>query len=133
MSEEASHLLRTRREKLAALRERGIEPYPYRFSKSHQSDEAIAAFSEAERSGSVSEGTDGSEVRLAGRIVSWRGHGKTAFAHVQDGAGRIQVYFRIDVLGEEHFSDLGLLDLGDWIGVEGGLFRTKTGEVTVRV
>jgi lysyl-tRNA synthetase, class II len=56
---------------------------------------------------------------VAGRILSWRGHGKSAFAHVEDGGGRIQLYFRKDALGEASFADLDLLDLGDWIGVEG--------------
>src|SRR5690606_25573768 len=63
----------------------------------------------------------------------WRGHGKTAFAHIEDASGRLQLYFRKDALGEDAFALLELLDLGDWIGVEGALFRTRTGEVTVRV
>ncbi len=138
MSEEANYLLRTRRDKLAALRERGIDPYPYRFSRTHTSLEALALFAEAEGQATPPdreagrEDETGPEVRLAGRIMSWRGHGKTSFAHLQDGDGRIQVYFRKDVLDAEAFSNLALLDLGDWIGVEGTLFRTRTGEVTVR-
>ncbi|MEX1258436.1 MAG: lysine--tRNA ligase [Gemmatimonadota bacterium] len=131
MTREASHLLRTRREKLDALRERGIEPFAYAYDRTHRSEEAIRAFEEAEK-GSAEESGDEIRVRVAGRIVSWRGHGKTAFAHIQDGAGRIQLYLRLDVLGEEAFEILSLLDLGDWIGAEGSLFRTRTGEVTLR-
>jgi lysyl-tRNA synthetase class 2 len=70
---------------------------------------------------------------VAGRLVAWRGHGKTAFAHLADQAGRIQLYFRTDVLGAERFSVLDLLDIGDVIGVTGPLFRTRTGETTIRV
>ncbi|UCC25388.1 MAG: lysine--tRNA ligase, partial [Gemmatimonadales bacterium] len=75
----------------------------------------------------------GPRVRVGGRIVAWRGHGKSAFAHLEDARGRIQLYFRKNVLGDEAFAELDLLDLGDWIGVEGPLFRTRTGEVTVQV
>ncbi len=71
-------------------------------------------------------------MRVAGRIVAWRGHGKTAFAHLADDSGRIQLYFRRDQLGDERFAELELFDIGDIIGVEGPLFRTRTGEVTVR-
>ena len=131
--EEKSQLLQTRREKLDALREKGIEPYPYTFERSHLNREAIEAFVAAEEKGSLSEEGDGDRVRLAGRIMSWRGHGKSAFGHIEDGSGRIQLYFRLDVLGPDSFETLDLLDLGDWIGVEGILFRTRTGEVTVRV
>ena len=133
MSQETSQLLRTRREKLDALRAKGIEPYPYAFSRSHQTDGAASAFAQAQTEGRLGEDGDGPSVCIAGRILSWRGHGKSAFAHLEDGAGRLQVYFRRDVLGEEDFESLVLLDLGDWIGVEGALFRTRTGEITVRV
>jgi len=129
---EASQLLRNRREKLEALRERGIEPFAYSFDRTHTSRDALEAFAAAEGKGTLAEGREGERVRLAGRILSWRGHGKSAFAHVEDGAGRIQLYFRLDALGPESFETLDLLDLGDWIGVEGALFRTRTGEVTVR-
>jgi lysyl-tRNA synthetase class 2 len=76
----------------------------------------------------------GLTVRAGGRLVSFRGHGKSAFEHLEDGSGSIQIYFRKDQLGDESFQQvLELLDLGDWVGVEGPLFRTRTGEVTVRV
>jgi len=168
MTQETSQLLRTRREKLQGLEERGIEPFAYGFPRTHRSDEAIHAFDlwEAEGvaadeapvvrepSGKAStveaapaeaapakavlaeavqgEAREELGVRVAGRVLSWRGHGKTAFAHLQDGGGRIQIYFRTDALGAEDFATLDLLDLGDWIGVEGKVFRTRTGEVTVR-
>ena len=133
MSEELSQVLRVRREKLAALQERDIEPFGYGFDRSHRSEAAVALFEEREAAGDLPEDGHTDSVAVAGRIVAWRSHGKSAFAHVEDGGGRIQLYFKKNVLGDESFGTLDLLDLGDWIGVEGPLFRTRTGEVTVRV
>jgi len=70
---------------------------------------------------------------VAGRLVAWRAHGKTTFAHLADQGGRIQLYFRKDALGEECYATLDLLDMGDFIGVTGRLFRTRSGELTIRV
>jgi lysyl-tRNA synthetase class 2 len=75
---------------------------------------------------------DGPSVRVAGRLIAWRGHGKTAFAHIGDDSGKIQMYFRKDHLGDDLFGVVELLDIGDLIGVAGPVFRTRTGEVTVR-
>ena len=133
MTEEQSQVLRDRRGKLDELLRRGIRPFEYSFDRSHNSAVAIAAFAGAESEESLDADGNGPRVRVGGRVVSWRGHGKSAFAHLEDGAGRIQLYFRKDVLGEEPFGMLDLVDLGDWLGVEGPLFRTRTGEVTVRV
>ncbi len=131
--EELSQVLRVRREKLTALREKGIEPYAYSFDATHGAAGVLAAFEAAEASGGLGEGGHAERVRLAGRIVGWRDMGKSAFGHIEDPSGRIQLYFRKDVLGEERFALLDLLDLGDWLGAEGETFRTRTGEVTVRV
>ena len=70
---------------------------------------------------------EGPPVRVGGRLVAWRGHGKTAFAHVADESGRIQLYFKKDQLGEDLYTLLDLFDIGDVIGVAGPLFRTRTG------
>jgi lysyl-tRNA synthetase class 2 len=129
--EDLSQVLRHRREKLATLRERGIEPYAYNFYPTATSAEAVASFGASENEASLSEAGHGERVRVGGRIVGWRDMGKSIFAHIEDGAGRIQLYFKKNVLGEEPFETLGLIDLGDWIGAEGGTFRTRTGEVTV--
>jgi lysyl-tRNA synthetase class 2 len=118
-------LMRQRREKLAQWRELGVEPYAYRFEPTHD-----AAGLQA-RGDAVTE-TPGETVRVAGRILTLRGHGKAGFAHLLDGSGRIQLYFRAEQLGEQ-FRRYELLDVGDWIGVSGPLFRTRTGEITVRV
>ncbi len=131
--EDLNQVLRVRREKLAALSERGIEPFAYNFTRTATSAEVRGSFEDAERAGRLEEGGYGGRAALGGRIVAWRSHGKSAFANLEDAAGRIQLYFRKDVLGEAGFGDLDLLDLGDWLGVEGTAFRTRMGEVTVRV
>jgi len=113
-----------RREKLLELRRRGIEPFPYTFARTHTAAEALAAL--------PPEG-EGPEVSVAGRLVALRAHGKTTFAHLADATGRIQLYFRQDDLGADAYGLLELLDLGDHLGAAGTVFRTRTGEITVRV
>jgi lysyl-tRNA synthetase class 2 len=131
--DDLNQVLRVRREKLDALRARGIEPFAYGFERSHRAADTVSCFESAEGDGRLGEDGEGEPVRTAGRIVGWRGHGKSAFAHLEDASGRVQVYFRRDLLGAEAFETLDLLDLGDWLGVEGPTFRTRTGEVSVRV
>ena len=118
-------LMRQRQEKIARWRALGIEPYAYRYEPTHRAEELLA------RGDAVTQ-EPGERVRIAGRIMTLRGHGKAGFGHVLDGSGRIQLYFRADQLGEQ-FVRYELLDVGDWVGVEGPLFRTRTGEITVRV
>ncbi|HET7789948.1 MAG TPA: lysine--tRNA ligase [Gemmatimonadales bacterium] len=112
-----------RKEKLQQLLERGVVAYAYRFDRSGTAQAAAEGFKDG----------DGAVHRLAGRLVALRGHGKTTFAHLADLSGKIQLYFKLDVLGAAAYEVVGLLDLGDFVGVEGPLFRTKTGEVTLRV
>ncbi|MGB9879495.1 MAG: OB-fold nucleic acid binding domain-containing protein, partial [Anaerolineae bacterium] len=108
-----------RLEKLAALRAAGIEPYPARFSCTHSAAEALQAFSSSQ------EGSEPPVVRTAGRIMSLRIMGKASFAHIMDGSGHIQIYLRQDEVGEQAYEFfLKMFDLGDFIGVEGPLFRT---------
>jgi lysyl-tRNA synthetase class 2 len=114
----------SRREKLEALLQRGAQPYAYGFHVTHRSGRVLADVDALEPSGQT--------VRVAGRLMTKRGHGKTAFAHIKDADGLLQVYAREDELGKGPFEDVLALDLGDWIGVEGHVFRTKTGETTVR-
>jgi len=116
------HVEAARREALAALRARGHEPYAYRFDRSLTAAEARAAFTPDREV----------PVRVAGRLVALRGHGKTMFAHVEDASGRIQLYFRRDELGEDAYELVRLLHLGDIVGVAGHVFVTRTGEVTIR-
>ncbi len=125
MSDEENFVRRARREKLDALIARGVPPFAYSFDRTHAAAEA-AGMHPADQEG------EGDLVRVAGRIVAWRAHGKTTFAHLADESGRIQLYFKKDALGDETYATLELLDIGDVIGVAGPLFRTRTGEVTVR-
>jgi len=122
--EQESDLVLHRKEKLKKLRERNIDPYPYGFRKTHLSSEITEDFSKLE--------AEGKEVRIAGRIVALRPHGKTLFAHLKDGAGKIQIYVKKDEVGEEKFQLLDLFDIGDFLGVTGKVFKTRTGEITVR-
>ena len=132
-SEELSQVRQHRHDKLEAIRERGLEPYAYGYDRTHLAVEAVSLFDQAEQAGALDENEQAELVSVAGRITSYRSHGKSAFAHIEDRSGQVQIYFRKDVLGDEPFEALELLDLGDWIGVEGILFRTRTGEVTVKV
>ena len=131
--EDLSQVMRHRREKLAALRDRGIEPFAYNFDSSSSSVDAASSFEAAESDGGLDDDGHGARVRIAGRLVGWRDMGRSIFAHVEDGAGRIQLYFKESLVGEESFETLSLLDTSDWIGVEGPTFRTRSGEVTIRV
>jgi len=125
--------MRHRREKLETLREKGVEPFAYNFEPSARCLEVATAFEDAEGEGTLSESGKGEAARVGGRIVAWRDMGRSIFAHLEDSSGRIQLYFKKNAIGEESFELLGLLDLSDWIGVEGPTFRTRTGEVTVHV
>jgi len=121
---EQSELIRVRKEKLAKLRELGINPYPYSFQRTHFSTEIISNFETLS--------TSEQPVKIAGRILTLRGHGKSLFFHCLDDKGKIQVYVKSDVVGPEKYALLDLFDLGDFIGVTGTVFKTKTGEITVR-
>jgi len=122
--EELNFVMRARREKLDRLRAAGIEPFGYSYERTHTAAEAVSVLGAEE---------SGPEVSVAGRLVSWRSQGKTAFAHLADMDGRIQLYFRRDELGDVRFDQLADYDLGDWVGVRGPLMRTRTGEATVKV
>jgi lysyl-tRNA synthetase class 2 len=113
-----------RRAKLEALEKRGVQPYAYRYDVTHRSGQVLASSDALE--------TDARPVRVAGRLMTRRGHGKASFAHIKDEDGLLQVYLREDALGPEGYAEALEHDLGDWIGIEGTVFRTKTGEVTVK-
>ncbi len=128
----ASRVMRDRAQKLEALRERGVEPFAYSYSVTRRAAPSIKRFEEQEAAGTLTDGR-GEAGRWAGRMVAFRSHGKSAFADLEDHTGRVQLHLRRNVLGVDAFGLLDLLDLGDWIGVEGGLFRTRMGQVTVHV
>jgi lysyl-tRNA synthetase, class II len=127
-AEERGKLFEQRKEKLARLRAKGIDPYPITFHPSHTCAEAVAAFEAAEQAGQE----QGPVVTVAGRIMLLRPQGKLTFLHVRDGSGRIQAMLRQNELGEEQYGILKDLDLGDFLGVTGPLIRTRTGEITVQ-
>jgi lysyl-tRNA synthetase, class II len=126
VTDDENFLQRARRAKLDALVELGVAPFAYSFDRTHTADAAARAYH-------PDHAEAGPNVRVAGRLIAWRGHGKTAFAHLADDSGRIQLYFRKDQLGDEKFAVVELLDIGDLVGVSGPVFKTRTGEVTVRV
>ncbi|MEW6727639.1 lysine--tRNA ligase [Desulforudis sp. 1088] len=118
-----SELERVRRDKLAELRQEGIKPYGGRFERTHLAREVVDNF----------ETLDGRTVSLAGRLTARRGHGKATFADLRDGSGRVQIYVRLDVVGDEAYELFKKLDIGDIIGLEGSVFKTRMGEVSVNV
>ncbi|HKZ82103.1 MAG TPA: lysine--tRNA ligase [Anaerolineae bacterium] len=125
---ELSDLERERLSKVERLRARGVEPYPPRVERTHTTAEAIAAYEAAEPSQASIAAT------VTGRVVLFRAMGKASFAHLEDGAGRLQLYFRRDAVGDEAYQMLQKdIDLGDFIEAAGAMFRTKTGEVSLRV
>jgi lysyl-tRNA synthetase, class II len=121
-------VLAERREKLERLREAGIEPFPHEFPERFE----IASVHDAHDGLAAGEETDDS-YRVAGRIAARRGHGKAAFIDLVDTSGKIQLHSRADVVGESEHETLVGLDLGDIVGVEGTAFKTKRGELSLRV
>jgi lysyl-tRNA synthetase, class II len=130
---ERSRVERDRAETLDELRRRGVEPYAYRYSVTHRAEAAVSEFEAAEAAGELTGEGLGPVVSLGGRLASLRSHGKATFADLEDGSGRMQLFFRQNVLGEERYELLRLLHIGDWVGVEGPVMRTRAGEVSVRV
>jgi lysyl-tRNA synthetase, class II len=131
---EHTELEKVRLQKLERLRAAGMEPYPGRTERTQTSEAGLAAYAAylAENPAADTHAPFGRFV-VAGRLRAIRVMGKAAFAHIEDGAGRIQLYFRADSLGDGFKLFVDAFDLGDFIQAEGGLFKTKTGEVTVWV
>ncbi|MFQ5826186.1 MAG: lysine--tRNA ligase [Dehalococcoidia bacterium] len=121
------NITRQRLKKLESIRSRDIDPYPPRYHRSHSAQEAIDFFQEWE----LGEGEAPTRFSLAGRIVAHRPMGRATFMDLRDGSGKVQLHFKRDLLGEERYRLLKELDLGDIIGVEGSMFRTSTGEITL--
>ncbi len=120
--EDLSEILKVRREKLARLMDNGENPYSIvKYDQTHHAAEIIEKFDEME----------GSEVSLAGRMMSRRDMGKAFFCDLQDLSGKIQLYVRINDIGEENFAKFKKFDIGDIIGAKGTVFRTRRGEISV--
>jgi len=119
-----------RRKKLSDIEALGHAPYPHKFNWTHTPRRIQKEFAERTAAELSAERV---EVRVAGRIVALRPHGKAAFAHMVGDGTRVQVYIKLDAVGEQAYKLFQLLDLGDIIGVSGHLFRTKTNELTIWV
>ncbi|MEW6095575.1 MAG: lysine--tRNA ligase [bacterium] len=121
--EESSELLQFRRQKLAYWKEKGILPFGQRYEVTHTSQQIIEEFKEGSEE----------KVSSAGRLIAVREHGRSVFAHLKDAKGKIQIYARKDILGDDNFVLFKELDIGDFIGVKGKVFKTKMGEITILV
>ncbi|HEV2528080.1 MAG TPA: lysine--tRNA ligase [Thermomicrobiales bacterium] len=132
-----SELQQVRLDKARHLRDQGIDPYPTTAERTHTAAEALAAFTAAESAeptGLDEDGTLPIDLTLVGRVVAQRQMGKSLFMPVEDGSGRLQLYLRKQDLAEGLFDDVvRLYDLGDFVQASGRLFRTRTGEVSLRV
>lgn len=123
MREHETEQMQIRREKLQKIEELGIYPFGDKFERDYHTTDIVANFDEL----------DGKDVRIAGRIMAIRDHGKTAFLTIRDGEGDIQIYLRRDEVTETEFALFRLLDIGDIIGIAGSVFKTHRGEISVRV
>lgn len=127
---ELNELLTLRRNKLDELRGLGIDPFGKKYARTEYAKNVLQAYNDKSK-----DELDelGAEVSLAGRIMQKRGMGKAGFAHIQDITGRIQIYVREDTVGETKYRAFDILDLGDIVGVRGKVFKTKTGETSIKV
>ena len=127
-TEELNHILQARRDKLAALQAEGNDPYQItKFDVTHHSQEIIENFETLE----TKEGQEPILVRIAGRLMSKRVMGKASFCRIQDKEGKIQSYVARDAIGTDEYAAFKKLDIGDIVGVEGTVFKTKTGECSI--
>lgn len=125
--EDLNEMMRIRRDKLETYRNMGIAPFGHRYEVTYHAQDVRDEFS------GVEDEEEHGDVRLAGRLMAIRGHGKASFATLNDRSGSIQVYFKLDVLGEEKYAQFKLLDIGDIIGIQGCVFKTRRGELTVKI
>ena len=128
--DELNDQLLVRRQKMEDIRESGLDPFGSRFERTHLSNEIIEKYEGLSKE-ELDETTH--EVKIAGRIMTKRGKGKAGFAHLQDLGGQVQIYVRQDAIGEEAYELFNSTDLGDIIGVSGVIFKTKVGELSIKV
>lgn len=128
--EELNDQLQVRREKMQTLRENGIDPFGKRFERTHDTEKIKSSYDEFSKEELEEKAI---EVTIAGRVMTKRGKGKAGFAHIQDLRGQIQIYVRKDGVGEEQYELFKSVDLGDLVGITGTVFKTKVGELSVKV
>lgn len=127
---EVSELLQIRRDKLDELRGLGIDPFGGKYVRTHNAGDIMQHYDQLSKEDLEEKKV---EVSIAGRLMAKRGMGKASFAHIQDLSGKIQIYVRQDSVPEVKYSAFSLLDLGDLVGVTGEVFKTKTGETSIKV
>ena len=128
IDQDLSEMMRVRREKMEDFRAMGVAPFGHRF------DVADYAADLQKQYAYLEEDEEGGKTRIAGRLMAIRGHGKASFSTLNDRTGNIQIYFKLDILGERKYKEeFKRLDIGDIVGVSGTVFKTRRGEVTVRV
>ncbi len=125
---ERDELFEQRKQKMKEFSSRGIDPYPHRFKRTKLIQDIIEEFK-----GLKPESRTGKSVILAGRVIRIRRMGKASFSHIKDVTGMIQIYVRSDNIGKEGYDIFGMVDIGDHIGIEGEIFATKTGELSIDV
>ena len=131
MSEEMNDQMQVRRQKLQELIDLGIDPFGKRFERTAMADDLKGAWDQYSKE-ELHDKEAESHVTIAGRLMTKRGKGKAGFAHIQDLSGQIQIYVRKDQVGEEQFDIWKIADLGDIVGIDGVMFKTNTGELTVK-
>ena len=142
MEQELSQLLQVRRDKLKELQEMGMDPFEItKYNRTHTSKDICEGYNTEERTvvvrGEEKQVTakisplDGQQVCVAGRVMSKRGMGKVGFVHISDIYGKIQLFVKNDILGEEEYARFKKFDIGDIVGAEGEVFTTQTGEISV--
>lgn len=128
-NEELNDQLQVRRQKMDEIRRNGQDPFGARYERTHLSNEVIETYGELSKE-ELDETTH--HVKIAGRIMTKRGKGKAGFAHIQDLGGQIQIYVRQDAIGEDAYKLFNMADLGDIVGIEGIVFKTKVGELSIK-
>ena len=116
-----NQIISYRLEKLEELKKMGIDPYPHKYSPTHFSSEIIIDFSNLNKK----------DVDVAGRIMSIRKMGKASFFDIQDSLGKIQIFIKKDEIGDNYYNHFNLLDIGDYVGVFGYVFKTKMDEISI--
>lgn len=127
--EEKNDQMQVRLDKLAVLREQGIDPFGQKYVRTHSAQEIIANYNDQTKESLTQQAV---QVKIAGRLVAKRVQGKASFAHLQDMSGKIQIYVRRDRVGQEQYEVFRTVDIGDFLGISGEVFKTNRGEISIK-